>query len=89
MFLFSSTGVIVDILGEDTQGLSIGADIFDLHTPDERTNVTTIPKIYDLVLAVLQRYADQSKTSSGMGGEEGRWEGEPTQSTLCHHAAHI
>jgi len=45
--------------------ISIGPTLYDVHTPNERLEIATVPMLMDLLLATLQRIAEPSVGDSG------------------------
>lgn len=48
-------GILKEKLGP-IDFVSIGADLFDVHTPKERLNMASTERVYDFVVEVLKRY---------------------------------
>jgi dipeptidase D len=48
-------GIICTALGEGSDAIAIGSDIWDLHSPDERMSLVSLARTYRLVCEMLAR----------------------------------
>lgn len=46
-------GIIINGMGGNVDGISIGADVVDIHTPDERLNLRSLADAYAIMLDML------------------------------------
>ncbi len=46
-------GIIIGALGGETDAISIGPNIYNIHTPDEALDLASVKRTYDLLVAML------------------------------------